>query len=108
MIGVKIENLGKYLKSHTSYKKIFVITNTKVGKLYSSKLADGLVACGFEVSSALIPDGEKYKNLKTVEKLYLSALQNKVDRRTLVIALGGGVVGDIAGFFAAKREIQAG
>jgi 3-dehydroquinate synthase len=100
-IGVRLDQLGRYLKGQEYGPKAIVVTNTTLRKRYLPELVKGLTGAGFTVSTAVIPDGEKYKKLSTVEKLYRAALAAKADRSTVVIALGGGVVGDITGFFAA-------
>lgn len=100
-IGVKLQDIGKYLKNRNNSRKVFVITNPLVKRLYFSRLNKSLLSSGFEVHLCIIPDGETYKNLDTVKEMYLRALKSKLDRNSSVIALGGGVIGDIAGFFAA-------
>ncbi len=59
-----------------------------------------LRAAGFEPFSLLIPDGEKYKNLKSVETILTRLLEERLDRKACLVALGGGVIGDITGFVA--------
>ncbi len=94
------QDLAKALKSHFSAKRWVLVTNPRVFKLHGKRFLQNLRSLG-EVEIVLIPDGEKYKNLRTVEKLYKEFLKKKVDRRTPVLALGGGVVGDVVGFAAA-------
>jgi len=100
-IGVKLENLGNYLKTLKFSKNLLIATNPTVGKLYCSKLAGGLKKAGFNAVVSVIPDGEKFKTLQSVNNIYKDMLGAKLDRRSAVIALGGGVVGDVAGFAAA-------
>ncbi|HBU69042.1 MAG TPA: 3-dehydroquinate synthase [Elusimicrobia bacterium] len=100
-VGARLENLGRELSRTGLTGRVFVVTNPKIKKLYYQRLLRGLKARGLEAVCAVIPDGEKYKTLKTVEKLYAMALKAGLDRKSVVVALGGGVVGDIAGFFAA-------
>lgn len=99
-IGEKIEKLGFYIKKQYSTRKVFVVTNTKVNKLYFNNLKDHLKKDGFEVSSIVISDGEQYKTLETIKDIYTKAFEARLDRHSLLIALGGGVVGDLAGFAA--------
>lgn len=101
LIGAKLEGLGRYLKPRGLSKKALVVTNTTVGRLYLKKAVRGLEAAGFKTASIAIPDGERYKTLATVSKIYSAMLKAGLDRRSPVIALGGGVVGDAAGFAAA-------
>jgi 3-dehydroquinate synthase len=79
------------------FKRAAVITNETLAPLYGDSLAEGLTG-GFLIT---IPDGEQYKTLATVQTIYDALLANGADRGTLVIALGGGVVGDVAGYAAA-------
>lgn len=101
-IGAKLGGLGLALRRELAQaRRALVITNPRVKKLYFPVLAEGLKRAGFDVSVSAIPEGEKYKNLDTVSKLYSACLSHRLDRRSCIIALGGGVVGDIAGFVAA-------
>ena len=99
-VGQKIANLGSFLAKKNHARKVLVVTNPKIKTLYFSKLNASLTKAGFKVSAAVLPDGEKYKTLDSVKKLYSAALKAGLDRKSPVIALGGGIVGDIAGFFA--------
>ena len=101
-VGAKLPAFGAFLKSRKYRGPVFVITNTTVARLYLKKLSNGLKKSGFKVFSCVISDGEQYKNLDTLRKIYSKALQSGIDRSSVVIALGGGVVGDIAGFFASS------
>lgn len=85
----------------TSAGKIAVFSNKKVFGLYGAKVVDDLRASGFETSVWLMGDGEKYKNWRSVEKALRFFSENRLGRTDAVIALGGGVVGDLAGFAAA-------
>jgi len=78
-----------------------VVTNPTVGQFHAEPLLAGLRAAGFEPARIDIPDGEQFKTLETVAGLYPQFIAAKLDRRTPVIALGGGVLGDTAGFAAA-------
>jgi 3-dehydroquinate synthase len=78
-----------------------VVTNTTVAPLYLERLTHALNAAGVEVLPIIVPDGEAYKQLGTVEQIYRALLQARCERQTTLIALGGGVVGDMTGFAAA-------
>lgn len=82
-------------------KKIAVITNPLVGGYYSSCLKKSLKQAGFNPKFIEVPDGEEYKSLEWAENLYNQLLDFKMDRQCAVISLGGGVIGDLAGFVAA-------
>ena len=100
-IGVPLTHIGDALKEKNFSGKVLVITNTTVGKLYGDMVMESLSNTGFVASITKIPDGEKYKTLETVNNLYQICMDNKLERSSLLVALGGGVVGDIAGFVAA-------
>jgi len=96
-----LPDLGRYLKELPVGKKVLVITNPTVRHLYGQEVEDSLAGAGFRVTFGEIGDGEKYKTMATAERLYDLAFENEIDRTSPVIALGGGVVGDVAGFVAA-------
>lgn len=82
-------------------RQAIVITNPTVGALYGARVARSLKRAGFEARQMLVGDGERYKSLRTAQSIYTSLIENRVERNDLIIALGGGVVGDLAGFVAA-------
>jgi 3-dehydroquinate synthase len=97
-------NLGELLSKTIENKGIIIITNSLVNCLYGVKLLSFLKRGGFNlnlVDLIEIPDGEKYKSLSTAKYLYDELLKRKADRTTTLIALGGGVIGDLTGFVAA-------
>ena len=82
-------------------KRIFLISNPSVFQLFGKSLLQRLSENGFQVTEILIPDGETHKNLRTVEKIYAELIAHRADRSSTLVALGGGVTGDIVGFVAA-------
>lgn len=78
-----------------------LITNPTVYALYGKRVEGSLSKAGFKVRTATIGDGERYKTLKTAESLYTFLIKEKIERSDVIVALGGGVVGDLAGFVAA-------
>ncbi len=82
-------------------KRIFLVANTTVFDLHGIGLENNLSRGGFEVTTIFIPDGEKHKNLHTVENIYTYLIAQRADRTSTIVALGGGVTGDVAGFVAA-------
>ena len=78
-----------------------IVTQTTVRNLYAHKLTEVLKSVGIDVSTIVIPEGEKAKSLSEVESIYEQLLELNCDRSTLLVALGGGVVGDVTGFVAA-------
>lgn len=84
-----------------SKKKICIVTDDTVGPIYSSSVKEILINLAKEVLIFQFPAGEKNKNLDTVTNLYEFLILNKFDRKDMIVALGGGVVGDLAGYAAA-------
>lgn len=80
-------------------KRVYVVTATPIRRLWGESLSEALK--GYETTFLDVPDGEKYKTLKTVEDLARKMVKKGADRKSMVVALGGGVVGDMAGFLAA-------
>lgn len=78
-----------------------VVTNPTVGRLYGAPVADSLRAAGYDVLTVELPDGEEYKSLATVGTLYTELIRHGLDRGCFLVALGGGVIGDMTGFAAA-------
>ncbi len=83
-----------------SKSKIFIVTDKNVAKLYLKKLESSLSRAGFKVSSIILPAGEKTKNIGQLENILNKVFEGKPERKSTLIALGGGVVGDITGFAA--------
>lgn len=81
--------------------KAACITNPTIGKLYGNRVLASLGKAGFEVCRIDIPDGEEYKNLEWVSYIYDKLMEHKMERQSPIVAFGGGVIGDIAGFAAA-------
>jgi 3-dehydroquinate synthase len=101
-IGSGILNkLGDLARAVSAGDKALLVSNSTVLALYGETVCESLMAGGFEVIPGEMGDGEEYKNLATLEKLYDLAFAHQLDRRCPVIALGGGVVGDTAGLLAA-------
>ena len=96
-----LRNLGERIRSEAGLEHVLVVSNPTVLALYQDEVAASLTSAGLKWDIAVIPDGEEYKTLETVESIYEAAFQAGLDRRSGIIALGGGVVGDIAGFAAA-------
>ena len=78
----------------------FIITDENVAKVHLKKFSDTLKKQGVQTKIVLIKAGEKSKSIKTLSRLYDQALKEGLNRKSAVIAFGGGVVGDLAGFFA--------
>ncbi len=90
------------LQQHIPGNSALIVSNETVAPLYLKQTQAML--SGLKSKSVILPDGEKYKNLEVLNQIYDSLLRNRFDRNTTVIALGGGVVGDMAGFAAASYQ----
>ncbi len=93
--------LGEYLNPLKLGKKILVISNPEIFNYYGETVINSLKNAGFEVYHHLIPAGEQYKNLSEIEKVYDTAFKYRLERSSTMLALGGGVIGDMTGFAAA-------
>ena len=98
-IGENLLAQADYLTKHIAGKQVMIVSNTTVAPLYIDKVKSLLT--DFEVCEVILPDGEQYKNLDTVNQIFTSLLENRFDRSSTLIALGGGVIGDMTGFAAA-------
>lgn len=99
-----IHNIADYIKNISSLKssmRIAIITDDNVGPLYCKSVKESLESIGFKVNVFTFKAGEISKNLTTVNFIYHFLSSNSISRKDLILALGGGVVGDIAGFAAA-------
>jgi 3-dehydroquinate synthase len=96
-----LDDLGVWLSRLKLGKKVLVVSNPVIFKKYGKRAIAALELVGYEVASCTLPAGERYKTLKSVQKLYDVALENRLERSSTIIALGGGVIGDMAGFAAA-------
>ena len=100
-IGQSILANGKRIVEAVSGERAAIVTNTVVGPLYLDDVAQALRAAGKRVTEIVLPDGEEQKTWQNLQRIYDGLLGDQCDRKTTVIALGGGVVGDMAGFAAA-------
>jgi 3-dehydroquinate synthase len=96
-----LERVGLWLREKEYSDKAVIITDTTVGKLYADVLEGSLKTADFKVTLLQLPVGEEQKSLETATGLYDKLMDAYVERTTPVLALGGGVIGDLAGFVAA-------
>ncbi|CAK7334215.1 unnamed protein product [Dovyalis caffra] len=103
-IGSGLLDQPELLQRHVHGKRVLVVTNSTVAPLYLDKVVDALTRGNPSVSvdSVILPDGEKYKNMETLMKVFDKAIESRLDRRCTFVALGGGVIGDMCGFAAAS------
>ncbi|MDP1607653.1 MAG: 3-dehydroquinate synthase [Rhodocyclaceae bacterium] len=85
-------------------RQVVVVTNEVVAPLYLARMVRPLKEAGIRVSEIILPDGESHKNWESLNHIYDRLLAERCDRTTPIIALGGGVVGDLAGFAAATYQ----
>lgn len=93
---------GDVLSRHIRGKQVAIVTNETVAPLYLERLIQQLQA--FSVTSIVLPDGEAHKNWQTLQLIFDGLLVARHDRSTTIVALGGGVVGDMAGYAAASYQ----
>src|ERR1700733_2826178 len=101
VIGAGIlEQVGPLLRELDLRRPVAVVTDERVERLYGAKLIGALTAAGFSTSLHIVAGGEPAKSFATAEEVCESLARSSVDRSSLVLALGGGVIGDLAGFVA--------
>ena len=101
-IGGGLLDRAELLSTHIPGQQVLVVSNDTVAPLYLERVLQSLA--GFQCRSVILPDGEQYKTLDTANTIYDALLQNRFDRHCTLVALGGGVVGDITGFAAATYQ----
>lgn len=101
-IGPGLLNDGPRLRSFIRGGQACVVTNDTIAPLYLQKIEAALA--GMKLSTVVLPDGEQYKNLEILAKIYDRLLEDGHNRTTTLIALGGGVVGDMTGYAAASYQ----
>ncbi|MGA1443784.1 MAG: 3-dehydroquinate synthase [Methylophilaceae bacterium] len=99
-IGVELLQDPVLIQKHIQTKAVCIVSNTTVSKLYLTQLKKSLN--GYRVIEVILEDGEQFKNADSLNQIYTVLLDSKFNRDSTIIALGGGVVGDIAGFAAAS------
>jgi len=101
-VGAKLLQQSDTWLPHIRGKSCVTVTNTTIAPLYLDTLKAGLTAKPH--SAVILPDGERYKTLDTLDQVYSHLLEEHVDRKATLLALGGGVVGDMTGFAAASYQ----
>ncbi|MDN4067500.1 3-dehydroquinate synthase [Paenibacillus vini] len=102
--GGLLNEAGAYFERHQLSKKspVLIVTDDHVAPLYLKRVEESLGNSGFTTVSKVVKSGEKSKSLEVFEEVMTAAIEGGLDRRSVVVALGGGVVGDLAGFVAAS------
>ena len=101
LIGSGLLERADLLLPYLKQKRVAIVTNPVVGELYLARLSQALADTGVAVVSASVPDGENYKSWETLNSIFDRLLDHRCERGTTLIALGGGVIGDLTGFAAA-------
>jgi 3-dehydroquinate synthase len=101
-IGADLLSDARYFAPHIRGSRVLVVSNETVAPLYLHRIEPAL--SGFQVERVILPDGEQYKNLDVLNSIYTALLEKKFDRTCTLIALGGGVIGDMTGFAAASYQ----
>jgi 3-dehydroquinate synthase len=100
-IGCDLLDKADLLLKYLPNQRATIISNTTVAPLYLERISAGLQKHGVQVSTIVLPDGESYKNSESLNTIYGELLAARCERSTPLIALGGGVIGDITGYAAA-------
>jgi 3-dehydroquinate synthase len=100
-IGPDLIGRTELFAPHIAGASVMIVTNTTVEPLLGAQLRAALAPLGKEVSTVVLPDGESYKHWETLNRIFDGLLEARADRKTTLIALGGGVIGDMTGFAAA-------
>lgn len=103
-IGAGLLSRAELITARLPQNKVAIITNTTLAPLYLGPLSRALEARGVGVMTVLLPDGEAHKNWETLNKIFDALIENRCERKTTLLALGGGVIGDLAGFAAAVYQ----
>ena len=101
-IGAGLIDEGALYRPHVHGSQVMIVTNETVAPLYLAQVESAL--SGYRLASVVLPDGEQYKTLAVLDRIYTALLQQRFDRRCTLVALGGGVVGDMTGFAAASYQ----
>lgn len=96
-----LDRIGERMGELGIRGKVAVVTNPRVDRLYGAIVRRSLRKAGYRPLIIRVPDGERYKTLKTVSRIYDFLVRNRFERNSTLLALGGGVIGDLAGFAAA-------
>lgn len=99
-IGQNLMNDSEALSRYLLKKRILIVTNETVAPLYLNQIQEVMVSFG-EVESVILPDGEQFKDLAHLDAIFTALLQRNYGRDSVLVALGGGVIGDMTGFAAA-------
>lgn len=103
-IGPGLLDRADLILPHLGQKRVAFVTNTTVAPLYLNRLKATLSTAGVESVEIVVPDGEQHKNWPTLNLIFDQLIAHRCERKTTLIALGGGVIGDMTGFAAATYQ----
>jgi len=101
-IGSDLIDRPELFEACSKASSIYIVTNTTVAPLYAERLSKTLATFGKSVRTITLPDGESFKDWKNLQTIFDELLKHGADRQTVLVALGGGVIGDMTGFAAAS------
>ncbi len=101
-IGSGLLDKPELIRNHIAASQVMVVSNETIAPLYLDRVCDML--SGYEQHSVILPDGEQYKNLDVLNRIFDALLEKRFNRQCTLIALGGGVIGDMTGFAAASYQ----
>ncbi len=96
-----LQYLGPWISATGKRGKVLLVSNPVIFKRYGEIALSSLTEAGFDVCHCILPAGERYKTLRSIEKIHNVAFENRLERSSTMVALGGGVIGDMTGFAAA-------
>ena len=103
-IGADLMAAAELFAPHVAARRVALVTNETVAPLYAARMEATLETAGAQCVRVVLPDGEAYKDWLTLNRIFDALLGVSADRRSVIVALGGGVVGDLAGFAAATYQ----
>ncbi len=101
LIGYPLDTIGGMIKKYTKGIKSLIVTNPTIAGYYLEAVEKSLQGAGFQVFVAQVPDGEEHKSLAEANRLYTKCVEYRLERESIIVGLGGGVIGDLAGYVAA-------
>ncbi|MCP5433839.1 MAG: 3-dehydroquinate synthase [Chromatiaceae bacterium] len=101
-IGPDLVANSALYQPHIHGRQVMIVSNETVAPLYLDRVESALT--DYRLARVILPDGEQYKSLEILDRIYTGLLQNRFDRRCTLIALGGGVIGDMTGYAAASYQ----
>ena len=101
-IGADLIGDSSLYRPYVHGRQVMIVSNETVAPLYLAKVQDALA--DYRLASVILPDGEQFKNLEVMDRIYTALLEQRYDRRCTLVALGGGVIGDMTGFAAASYQ----